>query len=391
MQNDSFLIKECPCCGAQVNHVTNWTYSGLGDSVFNYTAKFMECVACRGVFIGNISDVVLEKFYNGECSYFESAHFSVESAENREKYAFYREFLVENALCDVSVADIGCGRGGFLRCLSDNAWAAPCYGIDVDVRSLALADGGAGKGANIRFENGGCLNVPLPDQSVALITYFHVLEHIRDLSKVFSEAARVTKSGGSILIDVPDAERYGAMPVGSAFWFSIREHVNHFSVQSLALALERAGFSIVKISRPVLRTPEFSYPSLVVLAQKGAARCGIDDAPSGGIAEFCRHSLQRLVEQARDVKRRSGGGKVTFWGCSAELFSLLPVLGFENIALCDASPSKQTAFYHGIPVQEPNAVPKEGLLVVAPYLHGSAIERAARASGWSQDAIYLLS
>ena len=81
---------------------------------------------------------------------------------------------------------------------------------------------------------------------------------------------------------------------------------------------------------------------------------------------------------------------MTIWGCSGELFSLLPLLDIGGIRICDSSTLKQSVRYKGIPIENPAAVPAEGTLVIAPYLHQAAIKRAARKIGWPDDALYLL-
>ena len=51
---------------------------------------------------------------------------------------------------------------------------------------------------------------------------------------------------------------------------------------------------------------------------------------------------------------------------------------------------KQSTHYNGIPIEDPAAVPVEGMLVIAPYLHRTAIKNAAQRLGWPDDTIYPL-
>lgn len=377
----------CPACGGAAPRLLEWAYGGLGDSVFNYDARFHACPSCGLVYVANIDDATLGRFYAEECSYFEKSHFAVEAPANREKYAFYTSALRNRGIRGGDMADIGCGRGGFVNWLAQSGWQGRCCGIDVDTRSLCDR---TDLPANVAFGNGNVFALPFPDASLGLVTSLHVLEHLRDLRGALAEAARVLRPGGRLLIEVPDAERYADLPVGTAFWFSIREHVNHFTARSLRAALGACGLCVEHVSRQVLPTPEFSYPSLLVLATKGLAEEAADDGPPGDIAAFALASHRALRGQADDVAALARRGPLTVWGCSAQLFSVLPLVDATDLRLCDASALKQTARYRGRPVRAPESVPVEGSLVVAPYLHARAIEAAALKLGWPAEAIHVL-
>lgn len=377
----------CPACSHATSHLLDWEYSGLGDSVFNYTAQFHSCPSCGLVYVENIDDRTLARFYADECSYFEKPHFSIDAPANREKYAFYSSVLSDRGVTGTNMADIGCGRGGFVNWLAGSGWQGRCCGIDVDTRSLCST---AVQPENVSFRNGDALNLPFADESLDLVTCFHVLEHIRNLHGVLAEAARVLRPGGHLLIEVPDAESYATRPVGTAFWFSIREHINHFTARALRAALKACGFCVEHISRQVLPTPEFSYPSLMLMARKGSGEhCGEEVSP-GDVAAFAIESHGALRRQAGDIAALAHDEPLTVWGCSAELFSLLPLLGPARIRLCDSSALKQSARYKGLPVQAPAALPIEGRVVVAPYLHARAIENAALKLGWPAESVHVL-
>jgi ubiquinone/menaquinone biosynthesis C-methylase UbiE len=376
----------CPACGSTSAHLLDWTFSGLGNSVFNYTADFQACPSCGLVYVRNVTDSGLQRFYVEECNYFEKAHFDHDSPANQKKYTFYMQYLRGHGIDAGAMADVGCGRGGFVNWMAQTGWQSECCGVDVDARSLPASERPR---ANVSFRDGNCLALPFADGAVSLLTYFHVLEHIRDLSALLREARRVLSDGGHILVEVPDAENYAGTPIGSAFWFSIREHINHFTAKALAKALAANGFAVEDISRQMLETPEFAYPSLMILARKSAASRSPEVPAIANVAAFAQVSQQALTRQAEQILLASHK-KMTIWGCSAEIFSLLPLLDTSEIRICDSSKLKQSTTYKGIPIEDPAAVPVEGMLVIAPYLHRVAIEKAARRLGWPADAIYPL-
>ena len=378
----------CPACGASVCYLVDWKYSGLGKSIFNYTAQFYSCRDCGIVFVNKMSDARLAEYYAEECSYFENAHFSVTSPENREKYSAYAGVLRHHAIDSVPMADVGCGRGGFVTWLGQYGWDAACWGVDVDVRSLQQ---GCAASPNVTFRTGDALHLPFEDGCLGLLTYFHVLEHIRDVHGLLREADRVLEPGGQLLIEVPDAERYGEFPIGSAFWISIREHIFHYTARALTAALRAHGFEVREVVRKTLPTPEFAYPSLMVLGQKtGRLSPAVCTPSAGDVAAHLLESKEALLRQVRDIQAVAEKQPVTIWGCSAELFSVLPLLDLRDYRICDSSKRKQQAQYQGRAVEDPASVPVEGTLIVAPYLHGAAIQSAASRLGWPTHAIYLL-
>lgn len=378
----------CPACGASACYLADWRYSGLGKSIFNYTAQFYSCHECGLVFVNNMTDARLAEYYAEECGYFENAHFSVSSPENREKYAAYAGVLRQHAIDSIPMADVGCGRGGFVTWLGQDGWDAACWGVDVDARSLQ--QGGAAS-PNVTFRTGDALHLPFKDGALGLLTYFHVLEHIRDLHGLLSEADRALEPGGHLLIEVPDAERYGDFPIGSAFWISIREHIFHYTARALTAALRTHGFDVREVVRKTLPTPEFAYPSLMVLSRKTETLSPAVCTPSAGdVAAHLLESKEALLRQVRDIQAMAEKQPVTIWGCSAELFSVLPLLDLRDYRICDSSKRKQQAQYQGRAVEDPASVPVQGTLIVAPYLHGAAIQSAAGRLGWPAHAIYLL-
>nr|VFK23327.1 MAG: Methyltransferase domain-containing protein [Candidatus Kentron sp. MB]VFK28457.1 MAG: Methyltransferase domain-containing protein [Candidatus Kentron sp. MB]VFK74261.1 MAG: Methyltransferase domain-containing protein [Candidatus Kentron sp. MB] len=378
---------KCPACGFASTHLVDWEFSGLGDSIFNYTAHFNTCSTCGLVYIHNIDDKLLETFYTEECGYFAKAHFEVTAPANREKFAFYGKVLAEQGIRNVDMVDVGCGRGGFVTWLVQSGWNGVCCGVDVDARSMPI-DSEMDKGP--LFLDGDALNLPLDNRSSDLLTYFHVLEHIHDTHGLLREAARVLKPDGYILIEVPDAENYSARPIGSAFWISIREHIHHFTANALVFALNSQGFSVQTVLRQTLPTPEFSYPSLMILARKTHAS-RISQSPAHmDVSQFVLASKTALRTQAEQVNRLADGKQLSIWGCSAELFSLLPLLDIQKMRICDSSQLKQTTHVRGLPIEDPTSLPMEGSLVVAPYLYGAEIKRAALRLGWPEASIYRL-
>lgn len=166
----------CPACNCNTDMLTQWEYSGLNDSVFNYVAEFHHCPDCGLVYVNNISDATLATFYESECSYFEKPHFDIQAPEIIRKYETYRDLILDAGLGTMPVADIGCGRGGFLRWLNEHHWQSDCTGVDIDLRSIpSFHLRPERKRAGLTFMEGSAFYLPFADGTQSLLTYFHVL------------------------------------------------------------------------------------------------------------------------------------------------------------------------------------------------------------------------
>jgi len=100
----------------------------------------------------------------------------------------------------VEVADLACGEG-YLS-VESAQWAKRVVGIDrsVDVlkRAKALADRRGVK--NVTWKRGDIEKLPLDDKSVDVALLSQALHHASDPARAVSEAARVLRPGGHVLV-----------------------------------------------------------------------------------------------------------------------------------------------------------------------------------------------
>jgi len=136
--------------------------------------------------------------------------------------------------------DFGCGLGGMLdEMKSEATWAA---GLEPSKARQAIV---ATKGHNVV----GALS-ELEDNSLDVVTMFHVLEHLTDPIEVLKGVRRVLCPGGTLLIEVPhardalfslyDCEAFKRF----TFW---SEHLVLHTRQSLRLLLRYAGYDDMEI------------------------------------------------------------------------------------------------------------------------------------------------
>lgn len=100
------------------------------------------------------------------------------------------------------VLDAGCGRGFFLKYVSE---LAPCIltGVDLEFEHLQIAyDRVGGRGVGVARSLIGAL--PFPDGTFDKIIFSEVLEHLDDDVGGLIEVKRVLKPGGTLFLTVPN-------------------------------------------------------------------------------------------------------------------------------------------------------------------------------------------
>ena len=132
-------------------------------------------------------------------SYYEDVW--AELPEDPEPWAWERRraLLLGEAAPGERVLDLGCGAGRFVAALRD---------AGADPVGVELADGALERarrnvpGADLRAL-GPDGEIPLEDSSVDLVWCSEVLEHVPDTAGLLSEARRVLKTGGRMLVTTP--------------------------------------------------------------------------------------------------------------------------------------------------------------------------------------------
>jgi 2-polyprenyl-6-hydroxyphenyl methylase / 3-demethylubiquinone-9 3-methyltransferase len=119
------------------------------------------------------------------------------------RFAYFRGVLARQFGAEAAglrVLDIGCG-GGFL---AEEFAALGCQvtGIDQSAVSVGAARAHAAeRGLHIDYRAGAGEELPVPDASFGVACCCDVLEHVSDVDRVVSEAARVLEPGGLFLFD----------------------------------------------------------------------------------------------------------------------------------------------------------------------------------------------
>lgn len=140
---------------------------------------------------------------------------------------------------DGLVLDLGCGRGYWMRRMSD-AGLQP-VGIEPDFDRVRLA---APFGPVAAAGGGG---LPMADGSIGLVWCIHVLHHLEDPDRVLAEVRRVLRPGGHFVL-AETVEDNPLISLGRRVWphWDGVDIQSRFTAAGLMSRLETAGLDVVE-------------------------------------------------------------------------------------------------------------------------------------------------
>jgi SAM-dependent methyltransferase len=146
------------------------------------------------------------------------------------------------------VLDIGCGNGEFLTKARDRGWQVA--GVEVSGPAVEFAR----RDRQIDVREGSFTQLPFDDSSFEAVTVLDVLEHLREPRETLQSVHRVLKSGGALVIRVPNTPfqllkaRLQRLRQGREFTtMAAPLHLNHFDSRHLRWAVENAGFKVLSM------------------------------------------------------------------------------------------------------------------------------------------------
>jgi SAM-dependent methyltransferase len=168
-----------------------------------------------------------------------------------------RALLLAEVAPGERVLDLGCGAGRFLAALRDAG--ADAVGVELAEAALERARRNV-PGADVRIvAHDGTL--PLGHREIDVVWCSEVLEHVPDTVGFLTEARRILRPGGRLLLTVPDHGRLKrvllALSGYEAHYDPLGQHVRFYTRRSLTRALLATGFSGIRLQAlggpPLLR------------------------------------------------------------------------------------------------------------------------------------------
>ncbi len=163
------------------------------------------------------------------------------------------------------ILDIGCGEGSFLKKFPSSKWQRTGIEINKNLANIAHRTVKYSKIITIPIEI-----AKLPKQGFEIITMWHVFEHISNPKVVLKSLNKLINPHGYLVIEVPHGNSL-YRKLFSRHWqlLLLPQHIYFWTKESITLALNNAGFRVIKISYSGIFT--FSGPSSLanLLRSKG--------------------------------------------------------------------------------------------------------------------------
>ena len=132
--------------------------------------------------------------------------------------------------------EVGAGSGGFVRAALSRGWSVDATEVSTSGLERLRATGA-------RVLAGDVKELALVAGGYDLVASFEVIEHLEDPGGHLRELARITRSGGLLLLTTPNFDGLSRRLFGTRWRVVDPEHLGYFGVGTLRRALREAGFA----------------------------------------------------------------------------------------------------------------------------------------------------
>lgn len=160
-------------------------------------------------------------------------YYSVRNYTIKQKFK-----LINKHFKAAKILDIGCGTGEFLSYFKAKGWNTTGIEPNETARKIATKK----HGLNVHLE---AQLDKLKKSSFEVITMWHVLEHVPDLSLRIKQLKSLIKEKGILIIAVPNIDSKDAKTYGN-FWaaLDVPRHLYHFNPSTIKKLFEKFGFEL---------------------------------------------------------------------------------------------------------------------------------------------------
>jgi SAM-dependent methyltransferase len=260
------------------------------------TFRIVECRTCRLLFLDPRPDAESISAFYGTDQYDPFGSDGNFHSVSTRLYQFARPFSIRRKAARVvkglapgaKTLDVGCATGEFIVELSRRGFQS--CGVEPNPKAAAYAK--EKLGLDVRL--GGIENASADAGPYALISFWHVLEHVHRLRQNLSIARDLLADDGRLAIAVPnpgswDADAYGTDWVA---WDAPR-HLYHFTPDVMTDLLARVGY------RPV-RAGAVAFDAFY--------HCILSEKP--GTIGFIRGGLRGSISFCRGVMGKGGSSEL---------------------------------------------------------------------------------
>lgn len=152
---------------------------------------------------------------------------------------YKRNTVAAETFRHAAVLDYGCGAGEFVKYIENDFTA---YGYEPNADARSAATGKTNRAQIIDDINS------LEDNSLDVITLWHVLEHIEDQESVLKTFHQKLKETGKLIIAVPNYASYDARYY-KEFWaaYDVPRHLYHFSKKGIEHIFNNREWKLKKV------------------------------------------------------------------------------------------------------------------------------------------------
>lgn len=232
-------MRACPgCISTDQTGLASINYALFDDLNLAGEVVVCQCRQCGMVYNNSsLTEDDYNRYYQKNEYYFTSVTpgSGGSSIEEQQRYQAIYSLLRKHCagLDSATILDFGCGKGGFLKWISQEK-QNKVLGIEASKHCRMFLNEHSNIPCYGSIEN-------LKDD-VDIIILSHVLEHLYDPLSVLKQVRHHCLDTTTIYIEVPLAQQYLTEPVT---WQQLYfEHINHFYQASLKTILAKAGFKI---------------------------------------------------------------------------------------------------------------------------------------------------
>lgn len=267
-----FSRMECPGCG----EVGVRTLFHGRDRLFHTTDKsflLVECKNCRLIRLEPRPTMQeLSRYYPAEYWYTpdEDAASKIEEQYRRFVLRDHVNFVMralENSKQNGLIVDVGCGGGLLLRMLRERGQAV--LGLEKSQEAASAA----WKQNHVAVVRGDLSEGPIERGTCAVVTMFHVLEHLHEPVQYLRSARDLLVSGGRLVIQVPNASSWQFLMFGE-HWngVDVPRHLVNYRQRDLEHLLDYCGFEVVRRKHFSLRDNPAGFASSIAPSLDPMAR-----------------------------------------------------------------------------------------------------------------------
>lgn len=242
-EQNLFVVENCPVCASAQKKAF---LSCIDQTVSKKTFDLQECASCGFVFTSpRPQNNDLGAFYESD-EYI--SHSNTKKGLISRLYQSVRNRtlsqkleLINSRQAKGALLDIGCGTGEFLNVVQNDGW---------NVRGIEPGD----KARQSAIDNYKLDVRPeealkdVANNTMDVITMWHVLEHVPDLAGRITELKNILKQDGLLIVAVPNRNSHDAQYYGKNWAaYDVPRHLWHFRPNDIRALFAPHGFEVKEV------------------------------------------------------------------------------------------------------------------------------------------------